>query len=169
MKNIIIATLVILPACASFAQNPQRPVPPMQRPRLPAAADQAQNLKAELKAKLDVEPACEPSEDLNVEEFQLKRNDLKGRVVELTFDKVVSLKQTGAEGYVAMVTYESPRMAEGLNIVVPKDGLEFFEEQSKIDYRRKETIYVEVINPSIVRAVGTRFSKNKEPGERYSW
>ena len=169
MKNIVIAALVILPVYASFAQNLQRPVLPAQRPQLPATADRAQNLKAELKANLDVEPACEPSEDLNVEEFQLKRNDLKGQVVELTFDKVVSLKQAGTEGYIAMVTYESPRLAEGLNIIVPADGLKFFEEQSKIDYRRKEKVYVEVINPTTVRAVGTRYSKNKEPGERYSW
>jgi hypothetical protein len=90
-------------------------------------------------------------------------------VVELTFDKVVSLKQAGTEGYVAMVTYESPRALEGVTIIIPAGGLEFFEEQSKIDYRRKGTVYIQVINASTVKALGTRYRKNEPEGERYSW
>lgn len=170
MKRLMpVLFLTVCPLLILQAQTLQRPVPPGQRPQLPAAAEKAQNLKAELKVDLNAEPACEPSEKLNVDEFQLKRNDLKGQVIELTFDKVVSLKQAGQAGYIAMVTYESPRIAEGLTIAVPSEGLEFFKELSEMKYPAKRTVYVEVINPSTARAVGTRFSKNKEAGERYSW
>lgn len=163
MKRIVIAAFVILPVLIASAQNPQRPV--LQRPNFPQQTD----FKAGLKAGLDVEPAGEPSGELTVDEFQLKRNDLKGQVIELTFDRVVSLKQAGAEGYMAMVTYESPRIAEGLNIIVPADGLEFFEDLSKVNYPQRRSVYIQVLTPSTVKALGTRYSKNKEAGERYSW
>ncbi len=166
MKRVMMLALAILatPMFFASAQAPQRP-----RPQLQGLPPQLEKNRAEMKAALDTEPVGEPSADLNVSEFQLKRNDLKGNVVELTFDKVVTLKQAGQEGYIAMVTYESPRMAEGLNIIVPSAGLEFFEELSKINYPRKGTVYIQVLNPSTVKALGTRYSKNKPEGERYSW
>lgn len=164
-RMLIISAAVVLPVFFSFGQIPLRPRPP-QGGGLPPRGERQ---KEELKARLEAEPAGAPAADLTVEEFQLKRNDLKGQVVELTFDKVVSLKQAGAEGYIAMVTYESPRAMKGVAIVIPAEGLEFFEEQSKIDYRSKQTVYVQVISATTVKALGTRYRKNEPEGERYGW
>ncbi len=36
-------------------------------------------------------------------------------------------------------------------------------------YRRRNSVYVEILPANVVRAVGTRFSKNKPVGERYKW
>lgn len=163
MKNTVIAAVLILSALTASAQIPQRPV--LQRPGLTPKADR----KAEFIAEPGTEPDAAPSEELNVEEFLLRRNELKGQVVELTFDKVVSLKQAGNDGYVAIVTYESPRIAEGLSILVPQDGLELFEELSRRNTRSRQQIYVQVLSPSAVKAIGTRYNKNKDAGERYSW
>jgi hypothetical protein len=163
-----------LPLFHTGAQVPQRQKPQFpvggaaQKPNRPNPEKIAE-LKAGMKAELKNEPAGEPSMELNVSEFQLKRNELKGQVVELTFDKVVSLKQAGQEGYLAMVTYESPRLQEGLALIIPAEGLEFFEELSKPEIRRKESVYVQVLNPSTIKALGTRFSRSKPEGERYSW
>jgi hypothetical protein len=175
MRRIaMMLVMTAVPLLQTSAQAPQQPKPPVpgggaaQRPNLPDLERKAE-LKAEMKAELNSEPAGEPSAELNVSEFQLKRNDLKGRVVELTFDKVVSLKQAGKEGYLAMVTYESPRLQEGLTLVVPSEGLEFFEDLSKPEIRRKESVYVQVLNPFTVKALGTRYRKDKPEGERYSW
>lgn len=164
---ILIFAMVFMTLLVTSAQTFPRPA--SQRPNFPQQADLKANLKAEIQAGLDTEPDCEPTADMDVEEFQLQRNDLKGQVVELTFDRVVSLKQAGKEGYVAMVTYESPRLAQGLSLMIPADGLDFFEELSKINYPRKSSVYIEVLTPSTVKALGTRYSKNKDLGERYSW
>jgi len=165
MKRLILI-IAALPFCFGLAQNPHRPTG-----QQPAGFQPKQNRPdADMKkADLNADPAGDPSCELTVSEFQLKRNDLKGQVVELTFDKVVSLKQAGQGGYMAMVTYESPRLAEGLNIIVPQDGLKFFEELSKPEIRRKETVYIQVLNASVVKALGTRFRKNAEESERYRW
>lgn len=182
MKKVyaIAGMIAVFPVLFASAQNTERP----RLDQLPASAkqkmlnreikdikkvEQQTERKVELKAELKGEPNVAPTAELNVSEFQIKRNELKGQVVELTFDKVVSLKQVGQEGYMAMVTYESPRMAEGLNMVVPEDGLKFFEELSRPEIRRKESVYIQVVNPSTVRALGTRYRKDKPEGERYSW
>ena len=129
-------------------------------------------LKQTAKPKIDfsVEPASAPVDELDVNEFQLKRKDLQGKVVELEFDRVAALKQTG-NGYTAKVTFEDPRDSTGVFLLIPEAGLELFEDYSKYDarYRRRETVLVEVISVSAVRAVGIRYSKNKPEGERYSW
>ncbi|MBL7016506.1 MAG: hypothetical protein ISR84_02995 [Kiritimatiellales bacterium] len=123
------------------------------------------------KPKIDfsVEPASAPVDKLDVEEFQLQRKDLQGKVIELEFDRVSALKQT-ANGYTAKVTFEDPRGGAGVMLLIPKEGLELFEDYSKdARYRRRETVLVEVLPANAVRAVGTRYSKNKPEGERYSW
>ena len=174
MKKTVPAILMItaLPLFLVSAQNAQRPKQLPQGGR-PAQLEKQKAVlaekKAELKDKLEAEPAGEPSADLNVSEFQLKRNDLKGKIVELTFDKVVSLKQAGKEGYIAMVTYENPRLAEGVSIIVPADGLKFFEELSRPGLVRRESVYIQVLNGSTLKALGTRYREDKPEGERYCW
>jgi hypothetical protein len=179
MEKMISMMLAItaLPLFFASAQAPQRP-----RPDLPAQQRLNREIKAniqkggpqtertaELQEALKGEPDVEPSDEMNVSEFQLQRNELKGKVVELTFDKVISLKQAGQESYIAVVTYESPRMAEGLHLVVPAAGLDFFEDLSRPEIRRRESVYIQVINPSTVKALGTRYSGSKPEGERYGW
>ncbi len=176
MRRItMMLAMIAFPLLQTYAQAPQRPKFPgsgggaAQRPNRPDFEKKAE-LKAAMKAELNSEPAGEPSADMNVSEFLLKRNDLKGKVVELTFDKVVSLKQAGQEGgYLALVTYESPRLQEGLTLVVPSEGLEFFEALSKPEIRRRESVYIQVLNPTTVKALGTRYRKDKPEGERYIW
>ena len=124
------------------------------------------------KATLDlsVEPSAAPSEELDVSEFQLQRRSLGGKVVELKFDRVLDLKQTG-NGYSARVTFESGRLLEGIMLLIPEEGLELFQEMAERDPRSplRKKVYVEVLTGSVTRAVGTRYRKNKPEGERYSW
>lgn len=119
---------------------------------------------------LSIEPVAEPSDELDVTELQLQRLDLDGKVIELTFDRVIFLKPTD-QGYVAKLTFGQGRERESAPVLIPKDGLELFQEMAERDLRspRRETVYVEVIDSKIMRAVGTDFSKNKPEGERYSW
>ena len=127
---------------------------------------------AQKKPKIDfeAEPAVAPSEELDVNEFQLKRNDLTGKVVELEFDRVIDLKQSG-NGYTARVTFESGRITEGVILLIPEEGLELFEEMADRVPRSplRKKVYAEVLGGSISRAVGTRYSKSKPEGERYTW
>jgi len=116
---------------------------------------------------LNVAPGA-PVDDLTVNELQLKRKDLVGQVVELTFDNVINLKQAG-EGYSARVTYESGRAAEGLALIIPSEGLEFFEPLADHRGPKRETVYVQVLTSNAAKALGTRYSKNKPEGKRYSW
>ncbi|MBI9021299.1 MAG: hypothetical protein JEZ10_08620 [Verrucomicrobia bacterium] len=129
-------------------------------------------LTGQIKPEIDfkVEPSSAPTEDLNVNEFQLKRRELDGKVVELEFDRVVDLKQSG-NGYTARVTFESGRLLEGVTLLIPEEGLELFKEMAERDARspRRETVYVEVLGANISKALGTRYSKNKPEGERYTW
>ncbi len=128
--------------------------------------------KQAIKKKVDfsIEPASAPIDELDVGEFQLKRKDLQGKVVELTFERVVDLKQTG-QGYTARLIFESAREKEGVTVLVPEEGLELFQEMAERMPRspRRETVYIEVISANISQAVGTRYSKGKPEGERYSW
>lgn len=113
------------------------------------------------------EPSKAPSAELTVQEFLLKRADLKGQVVELTFDEVISLKQVGS-GYVAEVTYQTPRRSEGVTLLIPDEGLDFFEPLSDPGVRRTNKVYVHVMGRG-VRALGTRYNSNRSEGDRYSW
>ncbi|MFA6172130.1 MAG: hypothetical protein WC701_00470 [Kiritimatiellales bacterium] len=178
MKRTVSIMLVItaLPLFMASAQNaardkkpPQGRIPQLDKQKIEKKAEQRTDVKAELREKLNAEPSGESAEELNVSEYLLKRNDLKGDVIKLTFDKVASLKQAGKEGYVAIVTYESPRLMEGLNLIVPADGLEFFEELSKPGIIRRETVYVHVLNANMLKALGTRYREDKPEGERYAW
>lgn len=83
---------------------------------------------------------------------------------------VSTLKQAG-KGYSARVTFEDSRDSGGVVLLIPSEGLGMFEEYSKYDarYRRRESVLVEVLPANAVRAVGTRYSKSKPEGERYSW
>jgi hypothetical protein len=127
-------------------------------------------LPARLEIDLSVEPAVAPSDELNVGELQLKRQELQGKVIELTFDRVIDLKQAGG-GYTARLTFESGRQRESVLVLIPEEGLELFQEMADRFPRSplRETVYVEVISANVTRAVGIRFSKNKPQGERYSW
>lgn len=130
------------------------------------------NAGAQAKPKIDfeTEPSVAPTEELDVNEFQLVRKDLVGKVIELEFDRVVALKQSG-NGYVAQVTFESGRLVEGLTLLIPEEGLELFQKLSERDGRSplRTKIYVEVLGGPVSRALGERYRKNKPEGERYSW
>ena len=126
--------------------------------------------KQEMSPQVDLEsePESAPVDELDVSEFQLKRKELQGKVIELEFDNVIDLKQVG-EGYSVRVTFESARVAEGMMIFLPEDGLEFFEPLSEHRGPLRATVYIEVLGNNMSRALGTRYSKNKPEGERYSW
>jgi len=130
----------------------------------------AQAAQTKPRIDLDAEPAAAPTEDLDVNEFQLRRKELEGKVVELEFDRVVDLKQSG-DGYTARVTYESGRITEGVVLLISEEGLELFKEMAERDARspRRETVYIEVLGANMSKALGTRYSKNNPEGERYTW
>lgn len=118
---------------------------------------------------LQAEPAAEPADELEVDEFLLRRNDLQGQVIELTFDRVHVFKQNQTGDYLATVTYESPRLAEGVTLLVPEEGRELFEDMEQRKSPQRESVYVEVINLRVLKALGTRFRDDNPVGERYSW
>jgi len=109
-----------------------------------------------------------PVDDLTVRELQLKRKELAGQVVELTFDNVIDLKQTG-EGYTAVVIYEGRRASEGLLVLIPADGFDFFEPLAEYRGPQRETVYVQILNSNAATALGTRYRKDNPEGERYLW
>ncbi len=152
-----VIVLVLLMSVTAEAQNRLR----LRRPRPAGESRPTIDLQAE--------PAAEPADELTVTEFLLQRNDLQGRVIELTFDRVHVFKQNQAGDYSALVTYESPRVAEGATLLVPEEGREFFEDMEQRKSRRRETVYVEVINLRVLKALGTRFRDDNPAGERYSW
>lgn len=130
-----------------------------------------QQLKNSPKQQIDLqsEPDAAPGEELTVSEFLLQRKDLKGQVVELEFDRAFDLKQVG-EGYSVRVSFESVRGTEGVTIVLPKEGVEFFEPLAERDRGAvRNTVYVQVLGNNMVRGLGTRYSKGKPLGERYRW
>lgn len=155
---IILFTVAMLGFTASAQQNPLKQriknlqKKTQQRPRI----------------DLETEPAGEPVDELTVDEFMLKRKDLAGKVIELEFDRVVDLKQID-QGYSARVMYESLRGVESISLLIPKEGFDFFEKLAEQRGSKREDVYVEVLGGNVVRALGTRFSKNKPEGERYSW
>lgn len=162
MKTYMRLLVIFLMTGSVFAQqnlfkNGEKKIRPNAGPR-----------QEKFKIDYSTEPSTTPSTEMDVNEFLLQRKDVQGKVVELTFDKVVSLKQAG-EGYTATVTYENPRMTEGLNLQVPPDGLELFEKLSKPNIRSRESVYIQVLTPYTVKVLGTRHSRNKPEGERYNW
>ncbi len=158
--TVLVLVAALVPAFVASAQlNPFK----KKSQQLKAA-----NLKPQV--DLSAQPASAPVDELNVTELLLKRKDLQGKVVELEFDRVLELKQTG-NGYTARVTFESARSGEGLILLIPAEGIELFEEMTDRDFRSRlrKTVYVELLGGDVTRAVGTRYSKNKPDGERYSW
>ena len=109
-----------------------------------------------------------PSFELNVNEFQLKRYDLVGQVGELTFDRILGLKEVVPDGYVAFVTYHNANRIEGLKIIVPRDGLDFFKGQISPDSVGDKTIYIQVRTPDTVKAIGTYYTEEND-GVHYRW
>lgn len=150
-------------------------------PVLVASADEVKGFKARMKnlfkAKpvaasvkidLDVEPSVAPSDDLTVDEVLYKRKDLKGQVIKLEFDRVNDLKQTKT-GYTARVSFERMNRADGMVVMIPEAGFKFFEKKDEHSSADNDDVYIEVLGKNSVRAVGTRYSKSKPEGERYSW
>ena len=166
MKKVVpfMLTLAALPLLFVSAQDVQHPKAQLIRQKDERKAE----LKADLKKEMQSEVAGAPTDELNVNEFQLKRDELKGKVIELTFDRVISLKQTGSD-YTAIVTYQQLHQIEGLNIIVPKEGLDLFQGMFTPGNIRTETVYVQVVSPSVVRALGTRYSEEKPKEKLYGW
>lgn len=164
MKKTVPMMIVFtaLPLFMVSAQNTPRE---KERPAKAEKVEQKAERKEAAKEKRNIEAA----EELTVDEFLLKRNDLKGKVIELTFDRVISLKQMGKDGYVALVSFQKTRLADGVTILVPAEGLEFFQELDKPELQRRESVYVEVMDAGKLRALGTRYREDKPKGQRYGW
>jgi hypothetical protein len=83
-------------------------------------------------------------------------------------DRVQNLKQS-AQGYSVRVAFNSVRGGSAVR-VLPEEGLALFEEMAARELRSslRQSVYVEVIDANFARAVGTRYSKNKPEGQRYS-
>jgi hypothetical protein len=127
-----------------------------------------------VKAAIDLpQPAEEPVAKLDANEFQMKQADYIGKVVELTFDQVLTLKQQGQSGYIATVTYKkqerSGSSSSFVEVVVPPEGLKMFNEVFEQEGTRKTTVMVQVIVGSKVRAIGERYRSDAPEGERYRW
>jgi uncharacterized protein YihD (DUF1040 family) len=139
------------------------------------AVQEAERKAAAVKAVIELpQPAGDPSEKLNVNEFLMKLADYSGKIVELTFDKVVSLKQIGSSGYVASVTYERGDQGDNasnaaVEIVIPPQGLNIFKDLYEKGTIGQRTVIVQVIIESKVRALGTRYRRDDPAGKRYSW
>jgi hypothetical protein len=121
------------------------------------------------KIDLETEPAGEPVDKFEVDEFLLQRKDLEGEIVELEFDRVLDLKQIEA-GYSARISFENKRNERAdVTLLIPKTGFEFFEKLAEDRNVSRKSVYVEVLKGNNVRALGTHFSKSKPAGERFSW
>ncbi|MBC8207427.1 MAG: hypothetical protein ISR85_07115 [Kiritimatiellales bacterium] len=187
MKKRTMAVWMIIFVTTFFVSAQQEPVRnrnPLVDPNSESAADQFRNRNQKVdlsngpasvtlrnrnqKVDLSREPASAPVADLDVGELRLKLKDMQGKVVELEFDHTIDLKQT-ENGYSVRVTFESVRAVEGIMILLPKEGLDFFEPLAEPRSPIRETVYVEVLGNNMTRAVGTRYNKNKPEGERYSW
>lgn len=164
MKKIV-SVIVMFAALPLFLVSAQDVPREKARPVKTDRVEKNTERKADLKEKRNVEAA----EELTVDEFLLKRNDLKGKIIQLTFDRVISLKQMGKDGYIALVSFQKARQADGVTMLVPAEGLEFFKELDKPELQRRETVYVEVLNGDTLKALGTRYREDKPKGERYGW
>ena len=111
----------------------------------------------------------EPAAELNVEEFQLKCNELTGQVVNLTFDRVVSFTQTGSESASATVVYNDYQRKECVNIIIPAEGIYFFKARFSQKSGDETTVYIQVLTPFMGKALGTLYDKDKPEGQRYIW
>lgn len=160
MRLFMLILTVALIGSSAMAQNPFK-----QRRNQGNSANQEK-----LKVDLEAEPSVAPTEELDVNEFQLQRKGLEGQVVKLEFDRVIDLKQTG-NGYAARVTFESVRMAEGLVLMIPEEGLDLFRDMSERDGRSplRKKVYIEVLGGNVSRVLGTRYRKSEPEGERYTW
>lgn len=135
---------------------------------------EAERKAAAVKAVVELpQPVGDPSEKLNVNEFLMKLADYSGKIVELTFDEVITLKQVGASGYVASVTYERDRSDTSksafVDIVVPPQGLKTFQDLYEKGTIGQRTVIVQVIVESKVRALGTRYRRDNPAGEKFFW
>jgi len=160
MRTLVVMLMVaMIGSSVSAQQNPLKT-------RLKAAQAGRQRSPIDLEA----EPASEPVDKVDVNELLLQRKDLIGKVIELEFDHVMDLKQT-TQGYTARVTSESRRMAEGISLLIPTEGLEYFEPLSEHKGLKRGKVYVEILPAEInaAKALGTRYRKDKPEGERYSW
>jgi hypothetical protein len=129
-----------------------------------------QTLRQKVKIDLEAEPSVGPTDDMDVSELLLERKDLTGQVIELEFDRTTDLKQMN-QGYTVHVSCRQiGRSNGGITLLVPKDGLEFFEKLSKSQNMSREEVYVEILpGGGAAKALGTRYRKDKPEGERYTW
>jgi len=169
MRKVVPTALAVasLPLLLVFAQNPRTPKPLPQSP-VPEKNIESAKLKAEQKAELAAPPAGKPSAELNADEFQLKRYELTGRTIELTFDRILSLKEIGPNIYAALVTYHDSYAVEGVRIIVPAAGLELFKSRVAPESGGTQTVYVQVLAPDMVKVIGTHYIE--ENGViKYGW
>jgi len=130
-------------------------------------------VKADKTAVMESVPVTKPTGDeLNVNEFELKRIDLVGKVVELRFNRVRSVKEVSSGNYMAVVQYyeNSGYWAEsgGVEVLVPKEGMRFFETPDGARDTREEQVYVQVLSPTEVKALGKYYAED-EKGLHYGW
>ena len=123
-----------------------------------------------MKVDMGTEPAQAPVGDLDVNELNQDWKELRGKVVELEFDRVEDLKKVN-DRYVARVTFESDEPV-GMRVLVPEEGIPLFERVAEQrDYRESypSSVYVKVCGNNIFRAVGLRYGDYRPEGERYNW
>lgn len=166
MKKIVPVILMMstLPLFFASAQNPEK-----EKSLTPDSNVQKKaKMNAEHRLDLSVGPAGKPFAELTVEEFQLKRDDLEGKVVELTFDRIISLKEVMSESYLALVTYHDSSHADAIQILIPKDGLDLFKDRVSPESMGTQSVYVQVLTPVTVKALGTHYIE--EDGQvKYGW
>ena len=162
----IFMMVVVMALICSTASAELNPFKKRQKKREKAA----QTLRQEVKIDLEAEPSVGPTDEMDVNELLLERKDLTGQVIELEFDRTTSLKQM-ADGYSVRVSCRQVGGSSGkVTLLLPKDGLEFFEELFRSQNLRREGVYIEILPGGAgAKALGTRYRKSKPEGERYSW
>ena len=166
------AGLIVVTALASisFAQDFTNLAAYKNSPAAQEAARKAAGVKAVVELP---QPAEGPVDKLDVNQFQVKQADYVGKVVELTFDQVLTLKQEGAAGYIATVVYERVERRSSdiasVDIAVPPEGLKTFQELYERNTPRRTTVMVQVIVGSKVRALGQSYYSDYPEGKKYVW
>ncbi len=156
MKKLVAALLsaVALPLFVVFAQN------------VPDSVQSTADRPAE--TNIVAEPSGANAPEVSVKEYQEQSGALKGQVVQLTFDMIVSFRQVDPESGTSTVC-SSESKGDWINLTIPAAGLEFFSELFSERNEDEQTVYVQVISPFAAKVLGTNYHQENPAGERYDW
>jgi opacity protein-like surface antigen len=105
-----------------------------------------------------------------VKELLPRLIDLEGKVVEVRFDKIYAFRQVGKDDYMAVLTFESIELWDGLLVTVPREGRDFFLAETDKAHRSNETLFVQLSGGDTPnRVLGTRIRSSEPKGEQYQW